>query len=420
MLYQIYVITLKELKLLFKDKGALAVLFLLPIIFVTVMTFAGVGNQGVRREKILVINHDTGPVAQRIILRLQENPKLFITEKVNGHALDDIAAEKYLMRRGSGIGLILLFPKNFSEILLSKRLAPTDKTLIKFIADPGTAGENINPLEDLVKIQVQRAASALAGARKYESNLEAIAGQQPKTAQEQIALDINKLRDKVTKMDTIINDRVQFERVAPAGVTNYHTITPESQNVPGYTIFGLFFIVQVIGNTFLREKENGTFDRLLISPISKPILLIGKLLPFYIVNILQVLILFAFGHFVFHIGLGNSFLGLFLVTLATAAVANALGLFIAAISKSAEQMGPLSGLILISMAAVGGIFIPYFEMPHLLQTISFFTPHAWALEGFQDVLVRGYGVLTVLPNVGVLLLFAFLFYLLALLRFRFR
>ena len=205
----------------------------------------------------------------------------------------------------------------------------------------------------------------------------------------------------------------------PRGWLTYRPITPKEQNVPGYTIFGVFFIVQVIGNTLLREKSSGTFNRLLVAPIRRSVLLIGKLIPFYIVNIIQVIFLFAFGYFVFHINLGSSPAGLFLVTLATAAAANALGLLIASISKSAEQMGPLSGVVLVVMATVGGILIPYFEMPAMLQRIAFFTPQAWALKGYQDILVRGYDFFSVLPSVGALLLFALIFYSLALLKFRF-
>jgi ABC-2 type transport system permease protein len=132
--------------------------------------------------------------------------------------------------------------------------------------------------------------------------------------------------------------------------------------VPGYTIFGVFFIVQVIGNTFLREKESGTFNRLLVAPIKRSVILVDKLIPFYIVNLIQVLVLFALGYFVFGIHLGSSPLGLFAVTLSAAAAANALGLLIAAVSKSAEQMGPLSGVVLVVMATV---LIPYFSAFHM-------------------------------------------------------
>lgn len=393
MLLQIYAICAKEIRILIRDGGVLAVLFILPVIFVSIMTFAGVGNQSIHDAQILVVSHDEGPIAQQVIARLKQQKGLVVTDRVDNHALDDQQAERLLLKGGSPYGLILVFPANFSAAVQRGSAAGGDPSLVRFIADPATGGQNLNPIERLIKIQVMTVAGAYAGA--------ALA---PGEAKPELAS---------------LQPPVDFKRVAPRGLEIARPITAEEQNVPGYTIFGVFFIVQVIGTTILREKESGTFNRLMAAPISKPVLLIGKLLSFYAVNLVQVAFMFLFGRLVFHISFGNSILGLVAVTLAASAAANALGLLIAAISKTAEQMGPLSGIILVTLATAGGIFIPYFEMPKILQRVSFFTPHAWALKGFQDILVRGYGFSAVLPTAGVLLLFAALFYGLALFRFRF-
>ena len=82
-------------------------------------------------------------------------------------------------------------------------------------------------------------------------------------------------------------------------------------------------------------------------------------------------------------------------------------------------MGPFSGLTLMGMATIGGLFIPTFQMPKIFQKLAFITPHAWALKGYQDILVRGYNLNAVLPCVTALFAFAVGFYFLALLKFRF-
>lgn len=419
MLYQIYTITIKELKILFRDRAVLSVLFFLPVVFVFIMTFAGVGNQSVRAAKILVINEDKGTVANRVVERLRHENGLTIQDLIHGQTITESSGEKFLLQRGSDIALILVFPSTFSEKLLASPQNKHDTALVKFIADPATGGQNLNPIERLIKIQIMSVASALAAAQEGQRVIKLISEKSSNKNSSIMHVIPSQFAKNMDNIDTKIQDRVAFQRVAPQGWANTHPIKPEEQNVPGYTIFGVFFIVQVIGTTLLREKENGTFNRLMAAPISRSVLLIGKLIPFYIVNIIQVIFMFTFGYFVFHISLGHSLLGLFAITLATAAAANALGLLIAAISKTTEQMGPMSGVILVCMATLGGIFIPYFEMPNLLQKLSFLTPHAWALKGFQDILVRGYNVLSVLPSVSALLLFALVFYTLALLRFRF-
>lgn len=387
MFYQLLAITIKELRIIFRDKGVLSVLFILPIIFVVLMTYAGVGNQGIGQSNILVVNQDQGSIASSVIDRLREEKNLIVTDYHEGEKIHEDIGEKLLLKNNSRYSMILKFPPLFSESLLQG-----EKVLVEFIADPATGGSNLNPVERLIKIHVMNISGYLEGARIGQALIQA--------------------------MDTPIPQNVQFSRSAPKGLKLTRPIRAEEQNVPGYTIFGIFFIVQVIGTTFLKEKEEGTYNRIMTVPISPSLLLFGKLVPFYFVNLLQVLFMFVFSYYVFDISMGKSFLGIFLVTIATAATANSLGLLIASISKTTEQMGPLSSLILISSATVGGIFIPYFEMPKFLQTISFLTPHAWALKGYQDILVREYHLIAVLPTCAILLAFSAIFYVMALSKIR--
>jgi ABC-2 type transport system permease protein len=69
------------------------------------------------------------------------------------------------------------------------------------------------------------------------------------------------------------------------------------------------------------------------------------------------------------------------------------------------------------MAALGGVMVPRFVMPAFMQTLGLITPHAWALTAYQDILVRGYGVAEILPELGALMAFAVAFFGVALWRF---
>lgn len=422
MLGKIIAITIKELQLLRRDGAALGVLFLLPVVFVTVMTLAGVGNQGNHEVGVLVVNKDRGPLAQWIIDRLRDEKGLALVDTTQGKPLDEAQAEKMLLSGDPPYGMVVVFPEEFSQRLVQPEATDARKpdgvsgNTVRFIADPATGVQNLTPYERLVRISVMEVASAAAA---LDDAGDVIGLDGPPPADARIGALLKEWRARTTDIPRTVAPNVAFERVPPNGFKLTRPITAAEQNVPGYTIFGMFFIVQVIGNTLLREKESGTFVRLLSAPVSRTAILLGKLIPFFLVNVLQVLLLFAFGAFVFDVGIGSSPGGLLVVTLATAAVANALGLLIAALSRSTEQMGPMSGLILVILAAFGGVLVPLFEMPRFMQTIAFMTPHAWALQGFQDVLVRGQDALAVLPTAGVLCGFALLFYLIALLRFRF-
>ena len=91
----------------------------------------------------------------------------------------------------------------------------------------------------------------------------------------------------------------------------------------------------------------------------------------------------------------------------------------AALAKTEAQVNSLSVLLSITLAALGGMMVPTFVMPGFMKTLSLFTPHAWALAGYHDAIIRGLGVTGVLPEAGVLLGFAALFFSIALWRFRF-
>jgi ABC-2 type transport system permease protein len=106
-------------------------------------------------------------------------------------------------------------------------------------------------------------------------------------------------------------------------------------------------------------------------------------------------------------------LALLLLTAAISPVVVAFGLFMASVSRSHFTVGVLTATLLVLMAIAGGIMVPKYLMPQSMQTLSLFLPHGWALDGYQLVLVRGAGPVDVLPQVGMLLLFAAGFFLLA-------
>jgi ABC-2 type transport system permease protein len=144
----------------------------------------------------------------------------------------------------------------------------------------------------------------------------------------------------------------------------------------------------------------------------------GKILPYYLVNLIQIAIMFGVAHLLFGMAFGNV-VALAAISLAMAAAATGLGIMIAALGKTDTQVGGLTSLLTLTMSALGGCLMPISIMPKFLQTISHFIPHAWAMQGFQDVLVRGYGLPGILPEIGVLLGFAAAFFLIGVWRFKF-
>jgi ABC-2 type transport system permease protein len=217
---------------------------------------------------------------------------------------------------------------------------------------------------------------------------------------------------------------ITLNQTQPAGMQVEKFPNAVQQNVPGWTLFGVFFIAQLVATSILEEKKVGSFRRLLAAPMSRATMLLGKLLPYFIVNLIQIALMFAVGVCLLpltglpRLELGLHPEGLILVSVCASLAANGLGLLLAALGKTVEQVGGLSSLLVVTMAAVGGVMVPRFVMPQFMQTLSLVSPHAWALSAYQDILVRGYGIVQILPACGALLLFAAIFFGIAVLKFK--
>ena len=422
MLYHIYAMTIKDLKILLKDRAGMAILFLMPAMFILVMSVAlkGVFEPGGNDTpvRLLVVNQDRGNLAAQAISDLEALKGLEIVQEVDGRTLNREEAERLIVDGDYRVALV--FPPDFTDRV---ERSATDEDAgpaeVFLIADPASSTSFLAPIRGtIVGIVERRAEIARAGIR-IEASISTAASKLPPeqaTALKEIGRRISKA---MAEDSSIQSSWLKVEVVAPAEFRVKRFPNSVEQNVPGYTIFGVFFIVQTLATSLLREKQEGTFRRLLAAPISKSAILLGKLLPCYLVTLIQVTLMFGIGVVAFHMGLGHAPGALVAVTLATGLAATGLGLMVAALGKTPEQVGGLSSLLVLTMAALGGSMVPTFVMPRFMQVLSRLTPHAWALEGYQNVIVRGLGFSSVVPDVAALLGFAAVFFGVALWRFRF-
>lgn len=170
-------------------------------------------------------------------------------------------------------------------------------------------------------------------------------------------------------------------------------ITSVDQSVPSWLIFSMFFILIPISNTFMNEKNFGTFDKLKSMNVPVPTILMGKFIPYLLINQVQVFIIFLTGIFIMPlIGLdslevrgGYGWVGV--ISLFTSCAAISFGLLIANIASSSEEATTIGGVSNIIFAAIGGIMVPKFVMPKTMQDISELSPMSWSLESFLGVIV---------------------------------
>jgi ABC-2 type transport system permease protein len=195
--------------------------------------------------------------------------------------------------------------------------------------------------------------------------------------------------------------------------------------VPGFTVLFVFLTAQATARSIYDEKKVGSFRRLLASPVPKAELLTGKMLPNVIASLIQVAVIFSFGIFGLPLlgqpalNLGNAPLGVVLVALLMALCSSGLGILIAALARTENQIGGLSAVLLWAMGMIGGSFIPVFFLERFLGPIMRLVPHYWANTAFTNLLVRGAGLDEVLPQMLALLVFTAGFFAIGLWRFEF-
>lgn len=156
--------------------------------------------------------------------------------------------------------------------------------------------------------------------------------------------------------------------------------------VPAYTVMFAFFLVTIMARSFLTERELGTLRRLKTTPVTDTALMLGKIVPFYLISLVQSALLFGFGRLLFGMSWGPAPWLLLPVVAATSAAATGLGLLIATIVRSDAQVTSIATLVILAMAGISGCFMPRDWLPDAMRQISLAIPHAWSLIAYDEIL----------------------------------
>jgi ABC-2 type transport system permease protein len=418
MLQQIIAIAIKEMKVIWLDREALLLLFAMPMFFILVMSLALQGvfeaGTGTRPIEVMVVNEDDGLLAAQAIADLRGFEGLALVETADGVPFDREMVDRIILQ--GKYSLALVFGAGFSKRINRGPQSKTQPPTVYLISDPAAHIPVVNSLKAIVQGAVERRVLLASIPQAVETSLGSIPFDR-EAFRQQMKQQFGSISGEGNE---VAHDHFQvvFEHVFPNGVFAHRRPSAAEQNVPAYTIFGVFFIVLTLSAGIQREKQEGTFQRILAAPLRKSVLLIGKLLPYYCINLVQIGLMFSVASLLFDMSFRN-LSALILVSVSLAAAANGLGLLTAALGKTEAQVNSLSILFAITLGALGGMMVPAFLMPGFMQTLSMFTPHAWALSGYHDVMIRGFGLKEVLPEAAVLMGFAALFFSVALWRFRF-
>jgi ABC-type multidrug transport system permease subunit len=185
--------------------------------------------------------------------------------------------------------------------------------------------------------------------------------------------------------------RLGFEERDVSGGSSH--INTFDQNVPGFSVtFLLLGMLLGVSLGLLDERDWGTLDRLRAMPVSVSGVLGAKLLARFLVGFAQMVLLFAVGRALFGISLGSQPWLLLLPIAGIVFAGTAFGLVVAALATSREAVLPIGSIAIVTMAAVGGCWWPIDLEPRWMRQVALAFPTTWAMEAFNDLMIRRRGL----------------------------
>jgi ABC-2 type transport system permease protein len=366
----------KEILALLRDAHGLAAMFLMPVVFIIVMSLAlqNVYNPVQVALSYVMMVSDTGATGPEFARKWQET-----------HGAPQPLAPDWQQRLRAGqLDYAVRIEPGFSKEMQAPGLP--DSAQLTLLTEPGMDGRLSGSLRDELL--------SLAGEFKARVALARFGMPPPEGAS---------FSTLVHAEPADFADREQG-KLHPSATQH---------NVAAWLVFGMFFIVSSMSGLLLQERAAGTLARLRGLGVSAPALLLSKALPYIGVNAVQAVLMGAIGIAVLPwlggqaLSLAGVQAGALLAVLAAISVASvALALALACAVRTAAQAAAIGPVLNVLMGALGGIMVPTFVMPAAMQRVAAFSPMNWGLRALLDVLLRQAGVAQVLPQIGWLLAFA--------------
>ncbi|MDR0673788.1 MAG: ABC transporter permease [Zoogloeaceae bacterium] len=374
----------KEWRALMRDRHGLAALFIMPAVFILVMSLALAEPLTAQQTAAYaVLDLDSTPVSRAL------DDELRAVDAFEKHARAGDEADARRRVEAGEVLFVLVIPQGFARQIDDNR-TPT----LRVLFDPATP----RALQEGFRHRIEAAAIKTWLTRALERLGEEIMLPELRGAVEGVGAP--EIVSETTGGDG--------ETFAPPSAVQ--------QNVPAWLIFSMFFVVIPLSAVFIGERQRGTLERLFAQRTPFGLVLAGKFAPFVLINQAQTVVMAAIGRWVVPLCGGEAFTlpdggqaiaSLWLVSLAVSAAAVGWALFIASIAQSSEQATVLGGAGNIIMGTIGGIMVPRFVMPAAMQPWTRLSPMDWALEGFHQALLRQGGFIDVLPAASALVCFGF-------------
>ncbi|WP_353124239.1 ABC transporter permease [Parapedobacter pyrenivorans] len=401
----------KEVLLLLRDWGGLAILFFMPsvlIITITLIqesTFKAVGESTL---PIILVDQDAGEIGQLVAKNLAEAPHVQLVTEVDGQPIDAERARELVSDGEYQIALVI--PKGISSELNEKVNHNVNQILGEFaVTEPDSSAQ---PKEKTWKAKEINIYFDPAAGHTFRNSVKNNIERMLSKVEVQKIYEVFVNEMGLNEDPGLLNGEIITFKETIAQKGNDGIIPNAVQhNVPAWILFGIFFIVVPLGINLVKEKNLGTYIRLRTSPVSYAIILGGKIITYTVICLIQFMLMLLIAKYIFPlIGLiefdpGTQLPLMVLIAFVSGLAAIGLGILIGTIAETQEQSAPFGAIFVIILAALGGVWVPTFIMPELMQKVSAFSPMNWGISAFYDVILRNGTAIDIAQPLAYLLAF---------------
>jgi ABC-2 type transport system permease protein len=394
---KIFAIAWKDTLVRFTGWSEWLFFLILPIVFTLVLA-GGTGGNSDTRVRLVVVDQAKSPLSADLVNALKNS------QAVRPDFMTLAQANNQFSQRSASA--VLTIPVEFDLARLEQGSIPLDLR------------QQPNAMDAMV---AQRAVLSVIS---RVSSAADIANQSVAKA-EQIR-PFASAADRQAYFNDALKQAQSLLSAAPSRVTELkgNTVDPVSYNPrtnssAGQLITWVFIPLIAISAMFTYERQKGTLRRLLTTPTRKSTYLLGTIFGQVITALVQMLLLILFGIFVMNLNWGSQPLALAVMMVSAALAAAALGTTLGTFVKTEGQAGGLSTMTGMVMALLGGCWYPLEMFPQTVQNVVMILPTTWAMRGLLDIVLRGQGLVAILPDAGILLGFAVVFFGIGIWRFKY-
>jgi len=407
MWYKLFQAIKKEFLLLKRDIGGLITLFVMPIVLViTVTLIQDSAFQVVSETKIpvLVVDNDNDEISKAIHSQLQETGSLEIINQIDNQTVTEEMAKTAVFKGKYQFAIVI--PKDLSKDLNKKVSQNVDQILGEFGLETDSTQTVV---EEIPSKEIKLYFDPATQATFKNGIINAI---DKMVAQIETKAIYSTFEDQMgSEISLNSNDKfISFKEIVP-NLENDAVPNSVQHNVPAWTLFAIFFIIVPLSINLVKEKNQGTYVRLITNPTPNILLILGKTATYLIICLIQFYLILAVALFLFpqmglpQLNIDGKLINLTILTLFAGLAAIGLGILLGTIAKTQEQAAPFGSTFVVILAALGGVWIPVFAMPTVMQIISKISPMNWALNGYYDIMLRNGGIKDIFPEILSLFLF---------------